>query len=436
MKKIFLVLLCLCMVGCTQEKDDETEKKETKTEEQKELNSKEFEMNDDLVRVQNQMFIITNSNGELFGMVNKNGKKVLPIEYDEIKFPENLNCDFVIAKKEGKYGIVDSDGSVIQPFEYDKMDGYRGTSNYALANKDKHSFVLDQDGKVSKELKNEYDLIFADNFLVSGNQYCGYLNSTSRSDTSIVLNANKIYDLEEKEIYSFENFIMIDFGSDYFAISNKGVQNSDQWIIFDKKGNGKIAIPYSNNMDLFPTNYLGGSYIKIWNDGPKLLDIEKEKVTEDTYKELKLLSNKAFAIINDTLCLIDDKGQIVKKIDNDPSNYIIREGLEAYIKKTDNTYRIYDLDGKDIMDERYLEVLTINHNSNYLIVKNLDGLYGLINIKGDIVIPYGDIDTDKNSEINNYKGEPIVKCISDSNGKDLYFVLKTNDNIQKLIKVS
>lgn len=52
--------------------------------------------------------------GKKYGVLNPNGKLVVPVEYDEI----DVNDNFICAKKDGKCGVLTLEGEVLVPFEY------------------------------------------------------------------------------------------------------------------------------------------------------------------------------------------------------------------------------------------------------------------------------------------------------------------------------
>lgn len=60
------------------------------------------------------VFII--KNGNKFGLINKRGKYLLPIKFDEINMFEGDSITY--AKKNGKYGLISGIGKTIFPFEY------------------------------------------------------------------------------------------------------------------------------------------------------------------------------------------------------------------------------------------------------------------------------------------------------------------------------
>jgi hypothetical protein len=90
------------------------------------------------------------------------------------------------------------------------------------------------------------------------------------------------------------------------------------------------------------------------------------------------------------------------------------------------TWRVYDEDGNDLMGERFQDVRFIGE---FLELKNMDGECGVIDEKGNVVIPFGDlyeVDYDET-----YQGEEI-KAMSAVAGKLYVVTEKTRDDLLNL----
>lgn len=67
------------------------------------------------------------SRGGYWGMMNRNGKEVIPAIYDEVRFSCNTSKwtfqreDLIVVEKNGKTGIVDSTGKMIVPVKYEMI---------------------------------------------------------------------------------------------------------------------------------------------------------------------------------------------------------------------------------------------------------------------------------------------------------------------------
>ncbi len=93
------------------------------------------------------------SNNNKYGIISKNGSKVIDIKYDEISII-NYNPVLYKIKNNNKYGVIDKDGNEVVPIEYDKI-GYAGsTKNNANATiviknlkNNKNGIVVNKSGK-------------------------------------------------------------------------------------------------------------------------------------------------------------------------------------------------------------------------------------------------------------------------------------------------
>ncbi len=75
----------------------------------------------------------------VFGFIDKNGKTVIPFEYDALgTFLEGL----AFACKDGKYGGIDTQNNVVIPFEYTRITSY--SNGLAVAVKDGRAFCIDR----------------------------------------------------------------------------------------------------------------------------------------------------------------------------------------------------------------------------------------------------------------------------------------------------
>ena len=59
------------------------------------------------------------SNNQKFGYIDKNGKEIVPVIYDDMKLKHTE--EGILAKKDGKWGFVDWQGQPVLPFQYDVL---------------------------------------------------------------------------------------------------------------------------------------------------------------------------------------------------------------------------------------------------------------------------------------------------------------------------
>lgn len=103
--------------------------------------------------------VVESSATQKWGVINKKGEVVIPLEYQE---GTDISNGKIIAKKEGKWGILDTTGKVLLPFEYDYMNAEQtGKTKVLLVRKGetpnrKYGFI-DYSGKILVPI--EYDII-------------------------------------------------------------------------------------------------------------------------------------------------------------------------------------------------------------------------------------------------------------------------------------
>jgi hypothetical protein len=111
------------------------------------------------------------------GVVDENGKEVIPIEYPEIKtYPYN-DGSYLAKNKDGKYGCIMLDGRVTLPFVYDNVNTTYGNNVVAMKNS-KCGIVQVNNGLPYEITTCDYDSIVGTNnvFLVSKNNKFGLLD--------------------------------------------------------------------------------------------------------------------------------------------------------------------------------------------------------------------------------------------------------------------
>lgn len=67
--------------------------------------------------------------GAQVGMMNENGKMVIPPNYEDLVKARQLsgnNAIYSYAKKEGKYGLIDRNGKALTAFDYDEIRAFQG----------------------------------------------------------------------------------------------------------------------------------------------------------------------------------------------------------------------------------------------------------------------------------------------------------------------
>lgn len=175
----------------------------------------------DETNLKSETFIcIERQNGEGRGALDKNGKAILPPDFDEVDFADGVFKVSKLDRKEeigGIYnpscGYLNADGSVLIPLKY------KGCSNFnnglATVNDGKGFKIINKKNEVVKDLANDFESVsqFSHGFSnVGKNGKQGIMNT--KGEISVPL----IYDY----IYHYNDVIQVRNGEKYGIIDDSG----------------------------------------------------------------------------------------------------------------------------------------------------------------------------------------------------------------------
>lgn len=206
-----------------------------------------------------------------FGLVDHNGKVLIPVEYEDIESGVSLNLYWLWAKKDGKYGYLDEYGAVAIPFIYDGAK------------------VFYQGKWLSPTL-----------CLVKKSGKWGYINT------------------EGTVIIPFAYDELDDFGTDDYCAAKK----NGKWGYIDK--NNKVIIPFIydevEDSDL--------KYIRVVKDGKEgIIDFKRKTVIPIDFYVINLLVDDAMRIFPtkettiETCFLLDSLGNCIEGCEYIPEYY-------------------------------------------------------------------------------------------------------------------
>ncbi len=212
-------------------------------------------------------FIIGKENEVKLGFINRKGKEVVPPEFSRI-IPIG---DFLIVKKNGKYGMFDINGNLIIPVEYDwiSLEDIKYFRRMLRVRLDYDVGVVDIEGRIV--LPPKYDdikgFIGDDKFIVQVGAYIGVVDK----------NGNELVPAVYEDLQWYGN---------KFSLVNKDLK----WGIFDmEKKKEVVPIKYNNIAKLtdeFAFVKLGDKWgIVELSSGKEILSPRYEKI--DVYDEEK-----------------------------------------------------------------------------------------------------------------------------------------------------
>lgn len=98
--------------------------------------------------------------GTLYGYVNKSGKEVVPVKFDQIN---DFAWGIAEVQKDGKYGFINQSGLLVLPIEYDGIEHFK--NGLAAVKKDYKYGCVDKTGKVVIPVKFE-DLAISEGMIL------------------------------------------------------------------------------------------------------------------------------------------------------------------------------------------------------------------------------------------------------------------------------
>lgn len=393
---VYIITALVCM-GCSNKDTVQKDNSMTQKEKVDSSESKEQEMPEDAaentsltisteyvpVAFRSQTLIVQrNEKTELFGLLDHAGNTVLEPQYDDLKYTEMNGEVYLKAKYEDKMGVLNLDGSEKIPMQYEDIAS-TGKNGW-LAVKDSKEFMLDSDGNVKMELNKIYCQMLDDKYLILPDQYV--YNGTEKYDNieaktlrdyndSIPHCHIEIYTMEQKKIADGNKFIKY-IGNDIFL--EYLYKNKDCYYQITNVANKSNSIIAHASADIRIDSDNKKIYYTLGNDGSFIFDLKTNKSSKDTATKL-----------------------------NDNEKY--EKELNIKVVKSGDFYSFEDIDGKKISKERYADYRT---EDNCLLVKNIDNKWGVMDVTGKMVIPFGEIEY--GNEIT-YMGKEITKISNEEN---------------------
>lgn len=320
-----------------------------------------------------------------YGLIDYNGKEILPTEHDSIEALEGVKNSLII-KKEEKVGLCDNQGNIIIEPEYKEIkaigDDYK--NGYVVINSDNKYGLIDFTKQVILEAKyEEVKPIVASNMYIVKED--GKLKAINKELETLV--ENKFDDVKQ---INNENIIFVK-NKKYGIMNTKGeitakAEYDNIEYIFDNyyiaKKSGKYGIIDVNNKNILPFEYEKISYRK----EADFIEVEK-KDAEST----EILNNKFEKQLEGIITEVNTEKGYIRIRTNDEYKYYnfkfeekdVTELLNTntiFLSKKDGKYGYVDKDGKVIVDYIYEDAKEQN-SYGYAAVKK-DGKWGAINKDG------------------------------------------------------
>ncbi len=332
-------------------------------------------------------------------VINQKNEEIFK-EYSKVEAIDNFDSkqniwyedDVLRVEKDGKYGLINFEGKEVLPCDYDEITALKGVTNNLLVKKDGKAGLVNEKGqtivnteykdiKTLKEgYKNEY-IIVNDN-----NQY-GIISTTGtviiepKYEDVKYLNNSEMFAIKDAGVWKLinkDNQILIDGGYDNI-IEAKGenvvVEKGGKYGVVTTKNEEKIPVEYEQIKYTFSIYYIaktGGKY--------GIINLNNEQVKDFNYINMDYVEKGDFiqADVSDTETVIFDNN-LSEKISGIVSEINQEKG---YIKVyTNNEYKYYNF---KFEEKKSSDILT----SNNLFLSKKDGKYGYVNKEGKVIVDY------------------------------------------------
>lgn len=434
-KKLLKVLVCLVtafsIAGCSKgsssssrnssnKSSSETQSTETNTQA---VRSTEFTTEYEIEYAKDGYFVASKLDGKLFGLLDSTGKTAIPFEYDAINFPESINAKSVIVEKEGKKGILDYTGKEILPIEYsDIYDDntysneyeitFRENNTRYLVTKNGVQSIVNLQGKTEKTLKGTYQALIGNALLAKQITSYGYGQIYTFSESEITTPSyHFVKETGINGIVDFTKHTEVDSDAGYIVTS---ALEAITGYLVDKDGNyqeikcddrhGDLIYLGNDNLLSLECTHQGLNVGSVDALGYRLVNVQNRSVSETKYNEIRGNGSGANALYKDSsgkyvVDIYNSAGQITKKLTYDDA------GLYGpwIVVEAGDTQRLYNKEGKQPTDQRYLDVYKIKR-TNLLLLENLDGQWGIMGTSGDMLAEFGKVDENLQKDLENDTG--------------------------------
>lgn len=419
MRKLTLITLALVIFlsGCTSIDDSEEVNIENQIENEDESKEENYE---ELRYLGDNTY--TAKLESSYGVIDKEKNILIPFEFENIQAKDD---DYYIAYKNGKVGIT-TEESVILEYNYDSI---READGIYFIKKDGKIGIFNTENKEVIEPKYDMALPVSENYIVI--QKNGLFGLIGLSESTLIepkytsvpeISEAKILVMDETMKYGYidKNGINItDFIYDSASKFYNGravVENEEFFGIIDESGN-RIKDLSDLGSDPFFTD--GATSFVFRNDDYSGLMSFEGEIISPADKVSVFPHINGYGIVSESfgeIKYIDMNGETVLEFPYD-IGLPFDENNIAKVAKNTTGYGLINIKGEILLEPVYDNVYEMDNFNNYMYKK--DERYGLITKKGEVKFEtlYNKIIVDENQEIYiaiNYNSKKIFDINSDS----------------------
>ena len=333
-------------------------------------------------------------NNNKYGLIDLNGREILPCEYEDITVLKGIANSFII-KRNNKLGLTNENGSIIIEPSYNEIKNLGETykEGYITINEEGKYGVVSSTKK--QILENKYDEIMqvylSDSYLVKESDKTKLINSSgeavlesgfdeikSKTRNGFIIVKDNLYgeiDIKGQETIKTQYQDLKEAKSGIYI-----AKLNDKYGLIDKDGETKLlfdyeGIIYNEEAKVFiaedkeyNTSIIDSDY------NVKLLGILSEINTQEEYIKMR----------------VQDEYKYYNFKFEEKSNTEILKDNKIFLIKEDNKYGFVNKKGKKIVDCIYDDATEQNEYGFAAVKKN--GLWGVVNAEGkEVVAPKYDL---------------------------------------------
>lgn len=394
-------------------------------------------------------WIVKDSDTEKCGLIDPNGKIILAAEYDEMYFLTIKNAKDVAVKVNEKWGVYDFEGNEVLPVEYDNVQCENWATNlnsgddmgdYYLAKKGNKKVIVSSEGKIVKtfdtKFPNERSVLAIGNCFLrvqkkeSNSIDCWEIyNFSGEKVAANVMSAELIS--EDKYLISVLKTTDMDTSTSFQVINETGEILFSTEGYMDAKGVPFYAEELQSEVWIKLFSYddrAGESDEKTYY----LYNVQTEEMIDTPYYAIHSFDHgKVCAVREGCVDIYNSSGKLEKTIQSKGETWIgyDQNSSVLVLPQNDASYNICTADGELVTDESYQFYYYLD---GCLILQDEEGKWGLMDNKGNIRVPFGDIEEINNSnnlsdmKYYSYKGE--VMCSMSADEEYIYIETQNEDD--------
>lgn len=321
-----------------------------------------------------------------FGLINLDGKEVLPCEYDSISIIKGIKNSLIV-KKDDKIGLVNNDGTVIVPVEYASVSAISNDykNGFIVKNAENKFGVIKSDGQIALDCKYDAigNMVDSSKYIVNeggtwkvitedGTAFLEgkVANAVAMNNGDVIVNTNGKYSVLNIET---ELKIPAEYDSLVYMFEDKYIAKKD----------GKFGIINANNEAVVEFKYSDISYnkttdyIKAKNDDGTYDYMTRDLSVKLTAGEETVLKGYISVLINGDVKYYNYKLEEKSNKDAYPTNTL-------FIKKENGKFGFVDKDGKNVVEAKYDDAREQN-DYGFVAVKK-DGKWGALDQYGNVAV--------------------------------------------------